>query len=293
MFEIYITLVIFSVVIILIYTKFFDKDIKIEYKINWDVTKNSVVKVLNFSRWKKYFFGQNLFVELKNKEGIYLSIKEDCILDVCDNMMNNIYHIIDPKEIIFSLDTENKTHYNLERSKKYIFFLRTNIEKNINIETLKYGNINKSVKKVVKKSNQICCIDEDTLFQDFYKKCEDLREAMLKRGYDLVNIGKSEEYLSFPNNSISNKLELKVELGDVIILVTTNKKLTSEMKNHLIEINSENNSFDWEPTSDENIVFLLLDNCDKDDTFCFYERTTNIKNGSNILPFQVLVFNKI
>ena len=78
----------------------------------------------------------------------------------------------------------------------------------------------------------------------------------------------------------------------MLILVTTNKRLTSDMKNHSIEINSQNNNFVWEPKSQSNIAHMLLDNCDQDDTFYFYERTTNIKNSSNILPFQVLIFRK-
>ena len=298
MFEIYISFIMFSVVLIIIYKKFFEngyetgewltvnKDIKIEYEINWDISEKSVIRVLNFSKWKKYFMGIDLFTNINNKGGIYLKFEEDCVLDVCDNMMNNIYNIVNPSTIIFS-NQDNKYHYNLSKDKKYIFFLRTNKEKNLNIKTKKYSDINNNKEKILKHSNQICCIDEDNLFQEFYKKCEDIKTAMLKRNYNLVKIGKSEEYLSFPNNSISNKLTIEVELGDVIILVTTNKKFTSEMKNHLIEVNSENNNFVWEPSSNENISFLLLDNCDQDDTFNFYERTTNVKNGSNLLPFQV------
>lgn len=304
MFEIYISFIMFTVILFIVYNKFFEKgykegewltinkDIKIEYKINWDVSKKSVIRVLNFSNWKKYFMTIDLFQTVKQEEGIYLKFNDDCILDVCDNKMNNIYNIVNPVNIIFS-NQKNKNHYTLSEDKKYIFFLRTNEEKNLNIITKKYYKIKNNKEKISRHSNQICCIDEDDLFQEFYKKCEDLKNAMLKRSYNLTKIGKSEEYLSFPNNSISNKLTMEIELGDVIVLVTTNKKITSEMKNHIIEINSENNNFVWEPDAGDNIVFLLLDNCDQDDTFHFYERTTNIKNGSNILPFQVLVFNKI
>ena len=302
MFEISIITIIFTICIIMIYRKFFkieyetgewltiDKDIKIDYNINWDVSEKSVVKVLNFKRWRKYFFGGDLFNTFSDKEGLLLKFKDDCILDVCDDKMNNIYHIFNPTNIIFSNNSKN--HYKLNSKKRYVFFLRTDIEKNENNISKKYYDIAKFNFKVSRENNQICYIDEDELFTDFFKESEKIRNAMLKRGYNLYNVARSEEYLSFPNNSISNKLEVESELGDVLILVTTNKTLTSDMKNHNIEINSQNNNFVWEPESQSNIAHLLLDNCDQDDTFYFYERTTNIKNSSNILPFQVLVFRK-
>jgi len=303
MFEIYILLVIFVATLTVIYKKFYksqytegewliiNKDIKIQNEMEWDISDRSVVKVLNFKKWSHYFFGSDLYNSIKENEGIAIKFKDDCILDVCDETMESIHHIVDPKLSIFSCEDDPRI-YKLEKDKKYIFFLRTDIEKNTTIETYKFPDIRKAKISGFGRRCQTCFLDEDDLFTEFYKECESIRNAMMKRGYNLVNIGKSEEYLSFPNNSISNKLEIESEIGDVLILVTTNKGITSEMKHHKIEVNSENNSFNWTPEGQKNIAHLLLDNCDQDDTFCFYERTTNIKNGSNILPFQVLVFRK-
>jgi hypothetical protein len=303
MFEIYILVIIFISCIVFVYKKFYgpqyelgewltvDKDIKIENDINWDVSDKSVVRVVNLKKWRRYFFGSDLFVTIKEKEGLALKFDHDCILDVCDDMMNNIHHIVNPDLIILS-DEEDPRVYRLESHKKYLFFMRTDTDKNLESKIYKFKDIQKAKITGKRKTCQMCYLDEDDLFGEFYKECEKIRNAMALRGYNLVKIGKSNEYLSFPNNSISNKLEIESELGDVLILVTTNKSITSEMKNHSLEINSSNNSFNWKPEDTKSICHLLLDNCDQDDKFCFYERTTNIKNGSNILPFQVLVFQK-
>ena len=64
------------------------------------------------------------------------------------------------------------------------------------------------------------------------------------------------------------------------------------MKNHVIEVNSKNNNFDWKPSGEGEISHLLLDNCDDCDNFTFYERTTNVTNTSKILNFGVMLFKK-
>lgn len=303
MFEIYILLIILLTIIIIVYKKFnkpthdngewlvVNKDIKMQNNLNWDITDTSVVKVLNFNKWSKIFFGSDLYIKIREKEGLVMNFKQECILDVCDIEMNSIYHIVNPKLSIFSHKNDPRI-YTLEKNKKYIFFLRTDTDKNESIQTYKFFNMDNKEIKGVHRREQLCYLDEDCLFKDFFTECEKIRNAMLKRNYNLIRIGKSSEYLSFPNNSIANKLKIDSELGDVIVLVTTNKSITSEMKNHKVEVNSQNNSFNWKPEGESNITHLLLDNCDQDDTFCFYERTTNVKNGSNILPFQVLVFRR-
>tara|TARA_A100001015_G_scaffold319257_1_gene441608 strand:- start:1894 stop:2763 length:870 start_codon:yes stop_codon:yes gene_type:complete len=268
-----------------------NKDIKMETDINWDITDKSVVRVLNFKSWRKVFFGGDLFQNFEDKEGIIFKFKNNCILDVYNQNMENVYHIVNPNLIIFSNEFDPRI-YRINPKDKYIFFARTSDEdQNFSSEIYRVKDMQKvNIKGRKCSNNQMCYVDEDNLFNSFYKRCEDIRDAMYKRGYDLVSVEKSEEYLSFPNNTISNKVELETELGDVLILVTTNKSITTEMKNHGIEINSGNNSFVWKPEGDDTIVHMLLDNCDQDDVFKFYERTTNIKNSSNILPFQVLVF---
>lgn len=303
MFEIYILLVIFVATLTVIYKKFYkpvytkgewltiNKDIKIENDIEWDITDKSIIRVVNFKKWSRYFFGSDLFIKINKTEGIVLKFTEDCILDVCDDMMNSIHHIVDPKLAIFSNETDPRI-YRLEENKKYIFFLRSDSDKNLDAQIYKFSDMKKAKISGYGKRCQLCYLDEDELFKEFYRECERIRDAMAKRGYQLANVTKSNEYLSFPNNSISNKLEIESEIGDVLILVTTNKRTTSDMLNHKIEVNSSNNSFIWKPSNDSNISHMLLDNCDQDDTFYFYERTTNIKNGSNILPFQVLTFRK-
>ena len=303
MFEIYIVLLIFTVLIILIYKKFnkelyeegdfltINKDIKIDYNINWDISDKSVVKVVNFKQWKRFFFGSDLYASIKKNQGIVFKIEDHSILDVCDKEMNSIHHIVNPELAIFS-DEDDPRIYRLETGKKYTFFLRTDKDKNKNSKVYKILDMKKTRISGKKKDCQMCYMDEDELFKVFYSECEEIRNGMLRRGYNLVNVLKSKEYLSFPNNSISNKLSVDSELGDVLILVTTNKMITSEMKNHIVEVNSSNNSFTWKPEGDKSIVHLFLDNCDQQDTFLFYERTTNVVNGSNILPFQVLLFRR-
>lgn len=301
MLEIYISSIIFTIILFLIYKKFFpssheegewleiNKDIKLESKIDWDISDKSVVRVLNFKSWKKVFFGGDLFQKINNKEGLIFKFGNRCILDVCDKDMKNIHHIVNPDLIIFANENDPRI-YKLDPKNKYIFFLRINGDEEFRHRSYKISDMEKVKIRGRRKNCQLCYVDEDDLFETFYRRCEEIRDAMGKRGYNLEKVARSEEYVSFPNNTISNKVQLETELGDVLILVTTNKSITSEMRNHTIEINSQNNSFVWKPEGDDTIVHMLLDNCDQDDVFTFYERTTNIKNSSNILPFQVLVF---
>ena len=302
MLEIYILSIIFTIILFLVYKKFFpssylegewltiNKDIKLDSEIDWDISDKSVIRVLNFRNWKKVFFGGDLFQQINDKEGIIFKFGRGCILDVYNKKMENVYHIVNPDLIIFANEDDPRI-YKINPKDRYIFFVRTPEDDNqFSCKSYKFKNMKKIKIRGRRKNCQLCYVDEDDLFETFYDRCEEIRDAMYKRNYSLVNVAKSEEYVSFPNNTISNKVELETELGDVLILVTTNKSITSEMRNHSIEINSENNSFVWKPEGDDTIVHMLLDNCDQDDVFSFYERTTNIKNCSNILPFQVLVF---
>jgi len=138
----------------------------------------------------------------------------------------------------------------------------------------------------------LCYVDEENINSEYVEKCNQILEAMKKRGYHISDIGKSEQYLSYPVNSISNKISIKVKLGQVLILLCSNKEKTCSMVNHSIEVNSKNNNLNWYPEDEENISHLLLDNYDQSDTFTFYERLTNITKESNILPFHVMVFTK-
>ena len=306
MFKFYITLVFFVVCLYLIYHKYFNKnyhlgewleigkDININYKLEWDISNNSSVKIANFSTWKKYLFGGDFFNKIKEKEAVimdfYGSQESHCILDVCDENMRSVYHIINPEFLIFS-NQSNENHYYLETNKKYIFFVRDNhLGKQSKTILRKYKNIDLIKNKSKENKIQTCCINEEELHKEFLVKCEGLMDAMKKRYYILSNIARSEEYMSFPSNIISNKLQVESEVGDVLILVCTNKSKTAGMINHTIEINSKNNNLNWFPEDDETISHLLLNNCDQDDVFSFFERTTNVSNGSKILPFHVMVF---
>jgi hypothetical protein len=308
MFEYYIIFIIFSVTLYIIYNKYFNqkfregewleinKDINIQQKLDWDISSNSNIRVANFSGWRKYFFGEDLFVSIKEKEALVMDFKNDddsdCILDVYDDKMKNIYHVIDPEFIVFS-NSNNDRHYHLQPKKKYIFFLRNNfLDGQVKTILRKYYDIEKVKKKGRKGDGYICSVNEDNMNQEYVEKSSQVIDAMKKRGYHLTNIVKSEQYLSFPSNNIGNKLSLNVELGEVLILLCTNKEKTCGMINHTVEINSQNNNLNWYPDDDENVSHLLLNNCDQDDIFTFYERTTNISNDSNILPFHVMVFKR-
>ena len=308
MFEYYIVFIILVVSIYVIYNKYFNqkyqqgewleinKDINIEQDLKWDISSNSNIRVANFSVWKKYFFGEDLFVSIKEKEALVMDFKNDedsdCILDVYDEKMKNVYHIVDPEFLIFGY-SNNHHHYYLEPKKKYIFFLRNNfLDGQVKTILRKYYDIEKVKKKGRKAKEYMCCVDEDNLNQEYVETSSKIVDAMKKRGYFLVNMVQSERYLSFPSNNIGNKISVETELGDVLILVCTNKEKTCGMINHTIEINSENNNLNWYPDDDENVSHLLLNNCDQDDVFTFYERTTNISNDSNILPFHVMIFKR-
>lgn len=302
MFELYISLIIFCISLKLIYNKYFrknykegewllvNKDLESKYFLNWDVSKNSCIRIANFSKFKKYFFGKDLYQKLKPDSGILMTFNQkNLILDVYDENMINIYHLIDPDFLIFST-IKKDNHYELESNKKYIFFVRSK-EKDFKYKLQKYKNISK-IDFNIKINNQVIhTVNEEELYEEFAKMCIEIRDSMSKKNFSLVDIVKSEEYVSYPSNNIANKLSINSNSGDVLILVCTNKGKTSCMKNHVIEINSSNNSFEWKPDNDENICHLMLENFDVSGEVTFYERTTNISNGSNILNFNVMVFS--
>jgi hypothetical protein len=308
MFEYYVTSIILIITLYVVYKKYFDKDytsgewlevnkdINLKFHLEWDISANSNIKIANFSGWKKYFFGKDFFTSLKGDEIIVMDFKNDedsdCILDVYDQKMRSIYHIVDPEFLVFS-SSGHKNHYRLDNNNKYIFFLRNNfLDKGVKTILRKYNSIEKIKKKVKKEEGFLCSVDEENMGQEYVEKSSEVVDAMKNRGYILINMVSSEQYLSFPSNNIGNKLSLEVELGDVLILLCTNKEKTCGMINHTIEINSENNNLNWYPDDDENVSHLLLDNCDQEDIFTFYERTTNISKDSNILPFHVMVFKR-
>ena len=216
--------------------------------------------------------------------------EKNSILDVYNKNMENIYHIIDPDCLIFS-PIENENYYTLDSNEEYIFFLRSD-NKSSEYRLLKYNDISNLDFEIKIENQLIQAVDENELYDEFTNRCIELRDSMQNRGFFLVDIKRSEEYISFPSNIIANKLVVFLEKGDIVILVCTNKKKTSNMSNHVIEINSVYNNMEWSPNNEENISHLVLDNCDDSGKFIFYERTTNISNSSNILNFDILIFKK-
>lgn len=304
MFEIYISLILFCICLKLVYNKYYrknykegewltiDKDLKSRHFLDWDVSENSCVKIANFRKFKEYFFGKDLYHKLKENMGILMAFKDtNLVLDVYDSNMKNIHHIIDPEAVIFST-TKDKNHYQLEKDKKYIFFLRSK-NKDLKYRLLKYKDIRKLDFGIKIENSLVFSVNEDDLYEEFARKCVEIRDSMEKENYTLVDILKSEEYVSFPSNSIANKLTLKAKRGDIMIIVCTNKMITSGMKNHTIEINSDETNLDWTPDNKENISHLILDNSDYEGEIRIFERTTNISNGSNILHFNLLVFRDL
>ena len=137
MLPIYILLIIFVIILTLIYKKIsvspvkgkwleINKEIKLKNSLEWDVSDKSIVKILNFRPLVNVLFGRDLFISLKDDEGIIIKTKGNCILDVCDNHLNSVYHIIDPGFSVFSLKGNIK-NYKLDKDKKYIFFMRTEV----------------------------------------------------------------------------------------------------------------------------------------------------------------------
>lgn len=303
MFQICISSIILSFCIIFIYRKYFrgnyvegewltvDEDIKFEKLQNWDISNKSNIRIANFNSYRKYFFGKNLFHKLKRNSGILMNFQEKfCTLDVYSEDLKNIYHITDPECVIFST-LENKDHYYLDHREKYIFFLRINDARK-KYKLIKYNDIRKLNLEIPQKNQLTIAVNEENLRKELEKRCMDLINSMEKRNYFLVEIMRSEEYVSFPSNTISNKLSIKSREEDVIILVCVNKTKTSQMLNHTIEVNSLHNNINWSPENEENISHLILDNSDFTGEFSFYERTLNISNTSNILNFEVMIFRR-
>ena len=198
MFKFYLTLVFSIILLYLIYNKYFNnnyrigewleinRDINIKYQLEWDISNNSSVKIANFSTWKKYFFGNDFYNTIKNNEAIVMDFfptqDSNCILDVCDQEMKPIYHIIDPDFLIFS-NQNNKNHYNLEPKKKYIFFLRDNHLGNQSKTILrKYKDITKITKKPNNKNILTCCIDEEELHKEFVTKLLESKGVLTVHG---------------------------------------------------------------------------------------------------------------
>jgi len=308
MFEIYITLIFFFTTLYFIYKRYFygdiikgewleiNRDISIKNGFNWDISGNSNIKILNFSNWRRYFFGATLFQKLGGEEGFVMNFGRTygChyTLDVYDEEMIPIHSIIDPDSLIFS-PTGNPGHYPLDPDRGYIFFLRTC---HTGMDTTPEVHRHRRIKEFRGISSirdwKLSVTDESELEEYFQEKAISIKSAMIKRGYYLAEIHSSEEYLSFPSSVICHRTGVPTTLGDVIILLCTNKWKTMGMANHSVEVNSANKNLNWKPDDNGIISHLLIDNSDGDDMIQFYERTTNVSNKSNILPFQVMVFRR-
>ena len=210
MLEIYITFLILVLIITFIYKKFFqrdynegewlviNKDIQIKNNLDWDISHNSQIKVANFHHWKSRFFGRDLFVKMKEKEGILARFdypkQESWILDVLDRRMNSVHHLVNPREVLFT-SVKKINGYFLEPKKKYIFFLRDSTEKNYS-KIYKIHNVT-GLKITEQKSLPLCVLDERELSSHLFKRLEDVKSAMDKRKYYLADVVTSEEYLFY------------------------------------------------------------------------------------------------
>jgi len=275
---------------------FLQKDNK---KILYDISDNSMVFYPCFSKFNIFNYSTP-YIVLGENESVYMSFKiyqnNHHNISIYDSDLNILQSINNPISLTFTSinkgDKEINKNIYLEKGKKYLIFLRSNITENyVQNKLIKYFKEVNFVQKDIYNLGSRIYTKELNLREEMDMRCKKIKEEMRKKEYNLKEILYSEEYFSFPNTDYATKREIICKKNEKVIVVCVNKQKTIHLKNHLVEINTPSKSMNWFPRSKENITQLLLTNEDEEMKFSFFERLYGVTKSSDIIPFRVLVFN--
>lgn len=266
-----------------------------KYEINKriDESHNYKIKIPFFKKEAKYNRKINSYVQLKNSEElIKFSFKgEEIQFILTDKYYNIIYKINNPTELNFCTHEIDNT-YKLIENKKYFIFVRYNpiIEDNFKYSVIKYYDLKKAKIKENTINNDITILNENNLYTELEHNSLFIIKDMKEKNFYIQDFKYAEQYISMPSNDIAHKLVYTTQQNETLVIITTNKKKMG-CENHIFEINTNENSFNWYPDCNKLFCSFIIDNEIDNNKFIIYERLINIDNKSHIIPFKLLVFN--
>jgi len=213
--------------------------------------------------------------------GMFFGVK---MLDIYDTKMRHIKHYYQPTVLVLEegIDIFSGVNYHI--------MIRYHEEDENIIEMNTFLHLSSSSVITPKPMYEIylkTCYDETHYSQESSQYIQQITEEMEEKNYELETIEISGIRRSFPSNMLINEIEIFLEEGKTVIIMTSNKKKTLSIEEHLLEFDSENKKFVWSPSGDDNFSFLILDEGEnveisiKEYLYC---------EQSKVLPISVMTF---
>lgn len=179
------------------------------------------------------------------------------MLDIYDQRMRHINHFYNPQFLFFEEGSD------LFNGVEYHFLLTYYSEDEIEATTF-IDLPNEEVKELDKQESIYEIVPKEYYNEHFYQKeCTEFMarivDEMGENDYELEKIETSELRRSFPHNMLINEIEIDLSDGRVVVIMVTNKKKIFSLDEHSVEFESDEKSFVWNPDSEENFAFLILD----------------------------------
>lgn len=262
--------------------------------LKWDITTKTKILIPSFQRIPSFFRKLRMYHKLKNKQCIYFDFHTDDIkgewrLFLYEKDFRLIKTYYNPRKILFTSDSDKEDAEYLEEDKEYIFIIKYSSDTldELDYNVIKYQNSNYANYDRYHQRDDIY-LDEEILEDEMKKKQDKIIKEMKAKGYSFLGVKNSRERVLFPSNELTYFTEIKAFKGDVIVIQCANKK---GIENHHIEIDSKVLSQNWYPgETPDDIAMLILDNSDMTMKYNIYERMSNIKTDSKLIPFRILRF---
>ena len=215
-------------------------------------------------------------------------INGSCMLDIYDQKMRHINHFYNPQFLIFEEGSD------LFQGVEYHFLLTYYSEEEIEATAF----IDLPNKKEYTQGSIYEIFPKEYYNEENYKKeyselMKRIIEEMGDNNYELEKIENSELRRSFPHNMLMNEITIDLSNGRVVVIMVTNKKKIFSLDEQTLEFESDEKSFVWNPTSDENFAFLILDedSATENEGVEIVIREYLYCEESRLLPIRALTFN--
>ena len=210
--------------------------------------------------WKVKYLSFGIFnpssVEVPPDSRMFCIFRGAQMLDVYDQRMRHIKHYYNPQVLVFDEGID------LFHGIKYHFLLTyCNDEE---LEATTFIDIPQDDKPLNEVESIYEIVPKEYYNENFYRtECTKFMarivQEMEENDYALECIEDSELRRSFPHNMLINELEIDLSGGKVVVVMVTNKRKIFSLDDHSIEFESEQKSFVWNPSGDDNFSFLILD----------------------------------
>lgn len=257
-----------------------------------DESHNYKIKIPLFKKEAKYNRKVNSFIKIKYNELLKFSFSgEEIQFIMTDRYYNIKYKVNNPTELNFCSYTIENT-YKITPGEKYFIFVRYNPihEDKFKYSVIKYYNFSKAKLLNNTLNDDLTILNENNLYTELERNSLFVIRDMKKTNYNIQDFKYATEYVSMPSNDIAHRLSLVANKDETLVIITTNKKKMG-CDNHIFEINTNTNSFNWYPDCNKLFCTMVIDNDIDNNKFIIYERLINVDSKSHIIPFKLLIFN--